>query len=316
MSSSRPADRAHTLRVNGLVVGIDAGGTKTRAFAITPRGDIAGRGAGGGANLLSSPDPQGSIGAALSEALAGRAAEAVVLACAGGERDADRDRGRAILSSLLGPHVPVAVTHDAKAALYAGNPAGCGVVLVAGTGSIAYGRNGQGAERRAGGWGYLVGDEGSAVWLGTEGLRAASYDHDGCGSPTRISGHLFADLRVADFPGVLASLYGRPYPPPAILAATRAVARAHAEGDPIAVDIVRRGARGLAGMAAVVARDLGLEGGPLYLAGGAFENVRPLEQAVRVELLGLLPRAAVEPVREEPAMGAARLAAALAWGAG
>jgi hypothetical protein len=51
----------------------------------------------------------------------------------------------------------------------------------------------------------------------------------------------------------------------------------------------------------------------VYLAGGAFENVRPLEKAVRLELLGALPRAAVEPVGEEPAMGAARLAAALAW---
>lgn len=55
--------------------------------------------------------------------------------------------------------------------------------------------------------------------------------------------------------------------------------------------------------------------GPVYLAGGAFENVRPLEKAVRLKLLGVLPRAAVEPVGEEPAMGAARLAVKLAWGA-
>src|SRR3982074_293114 len=206
-----------------LVVGLDAGGTKTRAFAVTRAGDVVGRGAGGGANLLSSPDPQGSIAAALREALAGRLPDAVVLSCAGGEREADRaegraipasplrpaavvrscagggreaDRakGRAILASLLGPDVAVEVTHDAKAALYAGNPAGCGVVLISGTGSIAYGRNDRGDEARCGGWGYLVGDEGSAVWIGQEGLRAASYDHDGRGSATRINPPPLDDL--------------------------------------------------------------------------------------------------------------------------
>jgi N-acetylglucosamine kinase-like BadF-type ATPase len=297
-----------------LVVGMDAGGTKTRAFAVTRAGEIVGRGAGGGANLLSSPDPQGSIAAALRGALAGRLPAAIVLSCAGGEREADRAKGRAILASLVGPDVAVEVTHDAKAALYAGNAAGCGVVLISGTGSIAYGRNDQGAEARCGGWGYLVGDEGSAVWIGQEGLRAASYDHDGRGSPTRITGHLFEDLGVTDFNGLLPLLYGRPHPSPAILASTRAVARAFSEHDGIAVNIVQRGARLLAGMAATVAHTLLLDGGPVYLAGGAFENVRPLEKAVRIELLGALPRAAVEPVGEEPAMGAARLAATLAWG--
>lgn len=299
--------------MNDLVVGMDAGGTKTRAFAMTRGGEIVGRGAGGGANLLSSPDPQGSIAAALREALAGRIPDAVVLSCAGGERAADRAKGRAILASLLGPDVAVDVTHDAKAALYAGNPAGCGVVLISGTGSIAYGRNDQGVEARCGGWGYLVGDEGSAVWIGQEGLRAASYDHDGRGSPTAISRHLFEDLGATDFNDVLPLLYGKPHPSPAIRAATRAVARAFAESDGIAVNIVQRGARSLADMAATVARELFLESGPVYLAGGAFENVRPLEKAVRLELLSALPRAAVEPVGEEPAMGAARLAAALAW---
>jgi glucosamine kinase len=296
-----------------LVVGMDAGGTKTRAFAVTRAGEIVGRGAGGGANLLSSPDPQGSIAAALREALAGRIPDAVVLACAGGEREADRAKGRAILTALLGPDVAVDVTHDGKAALYAGNPAGCGVVLISGTGSIAYGRNDQSVEARCGGWGYLVGDEGSAVWIGQEGLRAASYDHDGRGVPTAITRHLFEDLGATDFNEVLPLLYGKPHPSPAILAATRAVARAFAEHDGMAVNIVQRGARSLAGMAATVAHRLGLENGPVYLAGGAFENVPPLEEAVRLELLSGLPRAAVEPVGEEPAMGAARLAAALAW---
>jgi N-acetylglucosamine kinase-like BadF-type ATPase len=94
-----------------------------------------------------------------------------------------------------------------------------------------------------------------------------------------------------------------------------ALSSAAADGDAIANAIVQRGANALARAAAVVALGLSLPAGPVYLAGGAFENLSLLQRLVRLDLLGLLPQAAVEPVREEPAMGAARLAAALAWGA-
>ncbi len=298
----------------GIVVGIDAGASKTRAFAVDREGQIVGQGAGGGANLLSSPDPQGSIGAALAQALGTNAPQAVVLSCAGGDRPADRARGREILAQLVGPDVRTDVTHDAKAALYAGDPAGCGVVLIAGTGSIAYGRNREGKEDRAGGWGHLIGDEGSAVWIGLEGLRAVAHAADGRGSPTRITDRLFAELGIGDFADVLPLLYGQPHPPPAVLASVRAVAQAAADADGIANAIVQRGAHALARAATVVALALDLARGPVYLAGGAFESLRPLERAVRLELLGGLPQASVEPVREEPAMGAARLAMGLAWG--
>ena len=83
-----------------LVVGIDAGGSKTRAFAVDRAGAVVGRGAGGGANLLSSPDPAGSIAAALAESLGSAKPEAVVLSCSGGDRPADREKGRAILTQL------------------------------------------------------------------------------------------------------------------------------------------------------------------------------------------------------------------------
>ena len=298
-----------------LVVGIDAGGSKTRAFAVDREGAVVGRGAGGGANLLSSPDPAGSIAAALAESLGSAKPEAVVLSCSGGDRPADREKGRAILTQLVGPNVRIEVTHDAIAALYAGNPAGCGVVLISGTGSIAFGRNDEGEERRAGGWGHLIGDEGSAVWLGLEGLRAAAHHADGRGAGTAITAHVLRELGVASFMEVIPQLYGRPHPAPAILAAVRAVGRAAAEADAIAVSIVQRGAHALARAASVVAAELRLGDGPVYLAGGAFEPLPSLERAVRGELLAMLPRATVEPVSEEPAMGAARLAMRLAWGA-
>ena len=297
----------------GLVVGIDAGGTKTRAFAVDRAGEVVGRGAGGGANLLSSSDPQGSIGAALNEALGGRSAEAVVLSAAGGDRKADRERGRELLARVAPAGAQLLVTHDAIAALYAGNPAGCGVVLISGTGSIAYGRNEEGEEDRAGGWGHLIGDEGSAVWCGLEALRAVAHAVDGRGAPTRLTQLLLQELGTAEFADVLAQLYGRPHPAPAILAATRALAVASSEGDAAANSILQRGAVALARAAAVVAKVLALPSGPVYLSGGAFESLPLLQQLVRLELLRVLPAASVEPVREEPAMGAARIAMELAW---
>jgi N-acetylglucosamine kinase-like BadF-type ATPase len=301
--------------MNDIVVGVDAGASKTRAFAVDRVGTVVGRGAGGGGNLLTSPDPQGAIAAALAEALGGRGADAIVLSCAGGDREMERTRGREILMRLAPPGAKLLVTHDAIAALYAGNPTGCGVVLIAGTGSIAYGRNEEGEEDRAGGWGYLIGDEGSAVWCGLEALRAISHAVDGRGPPTRMTALLLQQLGVGQFSDVLPQLYGRPHPAPAIGAATRALASASAEGDAIANAILQRGANALSRAATVVALTLGLAAGPVYLAGGAFENLSLLQRLVQLDLLGLLPQATVEPVREEPAMGAARLASALAWGA-
>jgi N-acetylglucosamine kinase-like BadF-type ATPase len=301
--------------MNDIVVGIDAGASKTRAFAVDRNGTVVGRGAGGGGNLLTSPDPQGAIAAALAEALGGRAADAVVLSCAGGDRETERTRGHEILTRSAPTGAKLLVTHDAIAALYAGNPTGCGVVLIAGTGSIAYGRNEEGEEDRAGGWGYLIGDEGSAVWCGLEALRAISHAVDGRGAPTRMTALLFQQLGVGEFSDVLPLIYGRTHPAPAIGAATRALASASAEGDAVANAILQRGANALARAATVVALSLGLAAGPVYLAGGAFENLSLLQRLVQLDLLGLLPQATVEPVREEPAMGAARLAAALAWSA-
>ena len=301
------------MAMDGLAVGIDAGATKTRAFAVDRAGEVVGRGAGGGANLLSSPDPLGSIGAALAEALAGRQADAIVLSAAGGDRKADRERGRELLSRVAPAGARIRVTHDALAALYAGNPAGCGIVLISGTGSIAYGRNEEGEEDRAGGWGYLIGDEGSAVWCGLEALRAVAHAVDGRGAPTRMVELLFKELDVAEFGDVLPHLYGRPHPAPAVLAATRALAVASADGDALANGILQRGATALARAAAVIAFTLALPGGPVYLSGGAFDNLPNLQRMVRLELLGALPQATVEPVREEPAMGAARMAMELAW---
>src|SRR5207244_11035438 len=110
---------------------------------------------------------------------------------------------------------------------------------------------------------------------------------------------------VGDFSDVLPQLYGRPHPAPAIGAATRALASASAEGDAMANAILQRGANALARAATVVALTLGLPAGPVYLAGGAFENLSLLQRLVQLDLLGLLPQATLDPVARRPELGEA-----------
>src|SRR5437762_11666325 len=116
-----------------------------------------------------------------------------------------------------------------------------------------------------------MGDEGSGVCLGLEGLRAAAHHADGRGAGTAITTHLLRDLGVDTFMDVIPLLYGRPHPPPAIVAAVWAVGRAAADADAIALSIVQRAAHALARAASTPATAPPMTDGPVYPALGAFE---------------------------------------------
>src|SRR5438093_248830 len=160
---------------------------------------------------------------------------------------------------------------------------------------------------------FAVDSGGAVVGRGAGGGAKLHAAAERRGAPTRMTALLFQELGATEFGDVLPQLYGKPHPAPAVMAAMRALAAAAGESDALAVGILQRGAVALARAATVVAQTLSLQGGPLYLSGGAFESLPTLQQLVRLELLHVLPRATVEPVREEPAMGAARIAMELAW---
>ncbi len=188
----------------GVLLGVDGGGTHTRALAARENGSVVGTGDAGASN-------QASVGpAAAAEALrqairralagAGASPEQVIGAClglAGIDRPRDRDALRSSLG-LLGLHCPMLTVNDAVAA-WAGATGGLpGVVVIAGTGSIAYGRDEAGAECRVGGWGAPFGDEGSAYFLGGQGMRAALRHIDGRGPTTALTAALRDHLAVDD----------------------------------------------------------------------------------------------------------------------
>lgn len=186
---------AHT-RCQTLLVGIDGGGTKTEA-AIGRRlanGEIEvlGRGSAGPTNLhlVSAPDAwqECRLAIDLAFAAAGLAPQPlteIALAMAGGGVDSFCDGLAEEVVRAAGP-IRVIVTHDARGLVIGGTPAGHGIALIAGTGSFAFARTAEGKEDRCGGWGWLLGDEGSAYAVAGAALRAAVAAHDGRGEPTEL----------------------------------------------------------------------------------------------------------------------------------
>ncbi|KHD77489.1 N-acetylglucosamine kinase [Actinoplanes utahensis] len=173
-----------------LVVGVDAGATSTRCVVATVDGAIVGRGVAGGANRNSSGgDLTTTLATALEQALEGTPRPSVLLGVFGaaGSSGAGRAAVRVAAANawraagLTGE--PVTVT-DLEVAFAAGTTSPDGVLLLSGTGALAARFAGGRLEHRCDGYGWLLGDEGSAVWMGVRGLRAALAALDGRGVPT------------------------------------------------------------------------------------------------------------------------------------
>ncbi|QBI53002.1 N-acetylglucosamine kinase [Streptomonospora litoralis] len=292
-----------------VLLGVDAGGTSTRCAAVSTGGEVLGYGRAAGAGLLTGDDPAAAFQQALREALAGLGAVRVEQAVFGiaGAATAGRERaaetvGRAWHALGL-PGFP-RITDDIAVAFAAGSSADAGAVLIAGTGAVAARVRDGAVVARCGGHGWLLSDEGSAVWLGLSGLRAALAAIDGRGRPTSLCERLAARLEVpAHDPGALVrAAHARAPAQLGELGPT--VTAAAAEDDPVAVGIVAEAAEHLLGALTAVAAEPG-RGEPVVLA-GAVLSVGPVAEAVRS---ALCDRAGAETSRAvDGALGAAGLA--------
>src|SRR5512135_1951762 len=158
-------------KAGSYVVGVDGGGSKTVAVVLDEQGQVAGRGQGGSANYhhVGLPGIRTAIAQAIQAALESAAiglaqVSAMTWALAGVDR-LDERRSLLDLAAELAPGIAVQIENDALAALVGGVGTRRGVVLIAGTGMIVYGEDGQGAKARAGGWGYLL-EHGGGYGLG------------------------------------------------------------------------------------------------------------------------------------------------------
>jgi N-acetylmuramic acid 6-phosphate etherase len=306
-----------------LYLGIDGGGTHTVALLAraetgeSGRWALLGRGEAGPSNLHAVGTDRAF--AALNEAVARAFAAAglerrpVAAACLG-LAGAGRPEDQAVVrdwATRVGLAAAVEVTGDTPLLLAAGTPEGWGVALVAGTGSMAFARNAAGETARAGGWGYLLGDEGSGYTLVLAALQAVARAADGWAESTELT-KLFLDrFRLKNPSELIGVIYRGGLDRTALAALAPLVLEAAEAGDRVAAQIVSQGAAQLAALVAAAARKLrlgALEALPLALAGGLLL----LSATYRSSLLGALKEQGVfaTPVTlvDEPAAGAVRLA--------
>ncbi len=300
------------------VLGIDAGGTRTVCLLADEQGTILSEAVGGPANLQAAGELEVEkvLHAVMRQSLQERQLPAAIcLGMAGVDRPQDVDVVRGIMQRI-GSKARVLIVNDALIALVAGIGDAPGVVIVAGTGSIAYGRNGGDESARAGGWGHVLGDEGSGYWVGRLALRAVLRQAEGRGRPTRLTSRLLQRYRLQEAQDLVHEIYYRSPHPSTIAALSAEVQGAADEGDEIALGILDSGARELAASGVSVARrlDLTAHDFDVVLAGGIMRNVPRLADGVGDRLREIIPSVRVSVLDREPAVGAVRLALAHASG--
>ncbi|TLM85529.1 ATPase [Pseudarthrobacter sp. NamE2] len=306
--SSLPADQTAPSVFTGpagVIIGLDIGGTKTHGIRFENGVAVADESAGSSnVQNVSREEAARNIADLFSRIGGGTVSQ--VYAGSGG---IDTDEDAAALASLIQPHVPgarVTVVHDSRLLLAAGR-ASTGVAVIAGTGSAAWGRNTAGTEARAGGWGYLLGDEGSGYWLGREAVRH-SLRRMNQGLP--VDGLTAALLQSCgvDHPNRLIALFHSPDTGRRFWAQqARHVVEAAAAGHPESQALLDQAGRDLAALAQQVLRQLGAAG-PVILGGGLGMNVAPLQESFRRHL-GSEGVTDVRVLDQEPVFGVLQLVA-------
>ncbi|MFJ5958562.1 N-acetylglucosamine kinase [Paenarthrobacter sp. NPDC092416] len=295
------------------VLGLHVGGSKTHALR-SDAGQQAGvSGANGGTadvEITESSANLSSVGHQGVDAVFRRIAAQIgsgVSAVCVGAAGADTPASRAVLSALLTEHFPGAridVVHDTRIILAAAG-LDAGAVLVAGTGSVAWGRNRDGQEARSGGYGYLLGDEGGGYSVVRDAVREALREYYAGLEPGTLVKALMAATASADALQLMDLFYAKPEPHHWAALAPIVLDLA-AEGEPAAVRIQAEAAHSLARLARQVLGELGLDL-PLVMAGALLVNQPQLASAV-TRKVGPEDAASVRILEEAPVRGAVSLA--------
>jgi N-acetylglucosamine kinase-like BadF-type ATPase len=241
-------------------LGVDGGQSSTTALIGDETGQVLGFGRGGPCNHVGAAEGRqkflSAVGGALrlaceSARIGGRPAfEAACLGFSGGPADKEP-----LIAGLMDIGHRV-VTNDALIALAGAHAGGPGIITIAGTGSIAFGRNILGRQMRAGGWGYIYGDEGGGFDLTRQALRAALRMEEGWGPETVLRARLLEATGARNANELLHRFYTTEFTRPAIAALSQHVDTAAAAGDAVALDILRASAQQLAGIAGSVRKQL------------------------------------------------------------
>ncbi|MGE0404654.1 MAG: N-acetylglucosamine kinase [Candidatus Korobacteraceae bacterium] len=297
-----------------IFLGIDGGGTTTTCVAGDER-RVLGVGRAGGSNLvrLGEAVAREHLQQAFREALAAAGVEPVQVQslCAGVAGAATPGVGaavRKILADATGLSVErVRVVGDMEVALEDSCSGQPGIVVIAGTGSVGYGRNVHGRTARAGGWGWAISDEGSGHWIGRRAVAEVMRAHDNGEHPALADAVLHA-WQASALPEIVRMANACPVPDypglfPVVLAAAEL-------GDALAVSILKKAGSQLAGLGATVLRRLWdpVEQARVTLGGSVFRHAPQVRHAFFAELRRQHPRVAVSFRIADAANGALSMA--------
>lgn len=305
------------MQARELVLGVDGGGTKTRAVISDSLQRVLGEGMAGPSNPLRVGITNAA--AAIKEAVDRACADAAVqraeivaaeIGLAGVRRGDLRLRMREALIGLgIGT---LEVVTDADIALFGATNGAPGVVVIAGTGSICCGANARGQHACSGGWGPLAGDEGSGSWIARRALQAVAQASDGRGRETLLTQAALAYFNTATMDELAMALYAPSMTNDRLAGLCRHVIEAARGGDEVAREIVLAAGRELGAAAVAVIRDLHLnrERFQVSYVGGVFNAGSLLLDPLREEIARVAPAAFVAPPHLSPAIAAARMARA------
>lgn len=290
-----------------LYIGIDGGGSSTRC-AIGDDVSVYAVESGAGCNFVRLGEEQARVGlhAAISKACSAASASPLRVrsACIGAAGAGNEQVNAAVkrLAQQVLPNAQVTVVGDMVIALEAALPDQPGVIALAGTGSIAYGRN-RGETARAGGWGFRVSDEGSGHWIGRAAIAAIMRAHDSA-RDTTLSDRIAREWKLRSREELLARANATPEPDFAALFPV--VQQAAAARDEVALQIVKRAGEELAQLTLAVLRRLWSPGDPVRVAvaGGVFANSSHVRTSFYAALHSEWPKTAVTFKISEPVVGA------------
>jgi N-acetylglucosamine kinase-like BadF-type ATPase len=299
------------------ILGVDGGGTKTLALLGGPDGSVLARGVSGPSNYNAI-----GFGAACSELesaihIAHRnypgEISALCMGLAGVGRKEDVELFQKWAVDRF-PKAAVKVASDAEILLMAGAPSGPALLLICGTGSIVYGRTVTGEILRAGGWGYLFGDEGSGYAIGSMALRAVMKAYDGRAAKTLLSELILERYGLRTPSEIVRTVYGSDSPHATVAALSDLVEYAAGHGDSVAMSILEESADELARAIAVIYSKLETSAVPLIISGGTILHGRHLKDAFQRKCESEKLVFTVVRYVEEPAEVALKLAQKLSLG--
>lgn len=299
------------------VLGVDGGGTKTRAVITDVRGRVLGEGLAGPSNPLRVG--VGAAAAAVREAfdraLAGSSrrradVSAAVVGLAGVRRKDLRERMREALLAL--GVASVEIVTDAEIALHGATKGEPGLVLIAGTGSICCGLNARGRRACAGGWGPVAGDEGSGSWVARRALQAVARSVDGRGPQTSLVEPCLEYFNVAAAEDLSTAIYAPTMTNERIAGFGKIVIETAKRRDPVARSILNEAGRELGLAAEAVIRNLRMEREAFRVGyvGGVFNAGEMLLTPLRETISSVAPRARLAPPPMSPTLAAASMARA------